>query len=179
MLRGARAKHPIQSGKQSRVFSSSLEGTPKRICLCLANDSAYPAPGFMRVAILVLLIVVLTGVGSPRSIDAKPPGDPLDGYAVFGDLTTKEASTKARKMAETDFAQNVYRIFVAGKPVGPNAHDDYLLKKYGVQVTSIAGCLISDGIAGAKDGYNSTMKPLLNRKFGRDIFKEAEEANRK
>ena len=133
----------------------------------------------MRAVILVLLIVVLTGVGAPKSVDAKPPGDALDGYAVFGDLAKKDASKKAREMAKTDFAQNVYRIFVAGKPIGPNAHDDFLLNKYGVQVTSIAGCVISEGIAGAKDGYNSVMKPLLNQKFGRDIFKEAEEANRK
>jgi hypothetical protein len=131
----------------------------------------------MRAVILVLLSVVLTGVGSPRSIDAKPPGDAVDGYAMFGDLTKKDASTKARKMAATDFAQNVYRIFVAGKPAGRIAREEYLTNKYGVQVTSIAGCLISEGIEGAIDGYNSTMKPLLNEKFGHDIFKEAKEAN--
>ena len=94
-------------------------------------------------------------------------------------LRKKSASKKAREMAETDFAQNVYRIFVAGKPAGRIASDEYLTNKYGVHVTSIAGCLISDGIEGAIDGYNSTMKPLLNRKFGHDIFKEAEEANRR
>lgn len=133
----------------------------------------------MRFATLVLLIVVLAGVGPVISIDAKPPGDAVDGYAMFGDLTKEGASKKARDMAKTDFAQNVYRIFVAGKPAAPNAYEGYLTNKYGVQVTSIAGCLISEGIEGAMDGYNSTMKPLLNRKFGHDIFKEAEEANRK
>jgi hypothetical protein len=133
----------------------------------------------MRVATLVLLIVVLAGVGAAISIDAKPQGDPLDGYAMFGDLAKKDASKKAREMAKTDFTQNLYRIFVAGKPLATSAYDDYLANKYGVQVTSIAGCLISDGIEGALDGYNSTMKPLLNRKFGHDIFQEAEEANRK
>jgi hypothetical protein len=134
----------------------------------------------MRAVILVLLIVVLAGVGAPLPIDAKPPGDPLDGYAVFGDLTKEDASKKAREMAKTDFAQNIYRIFVAGKPAtGKIASEEYLTHKYGVQITSIAGCIISEGIAGAKDGYNSVMKALLNRKFGHDIFKEAEEANRK
>ena len=113
------------------------------------------------------------------SIGAKPPDDPLDGYAVFGDLTKKDASEKARAMAIIDFAQNVYRILVAGMPAGRVASEEYLTNKYGVRVTPIAGCLISDGIEGAIDGYNSTMKPLLNRKFGHDIFKEAEEANRK
>jgi hypothetical protein len=133
----------------------------------------------MRSAILVLLVVVLTGVRAAISIEAKPQGDALDGYAIFGDLTKKDASKKAREMAKTDFARNVYRIFVAGRPAATNAYDAYLTNKYGVQVTSIAGCLISDGIEGAIDGYNSTMKPLLNRKFGHDIFQEAEEANRR
>jgi hypothetical protein len=133
----------------------------------------------MRAAIRVFFIVVLTGVGAAISSDAKPQGDALDGYAVFGDLSKEAASKKAREMAETDFARNVYRILVAGKPPATSAYDDYLVNKYGVCVTPIAGCLISDGIEGAIDGYNSIMKPLLNRKFGRDIFKEAEEAGRK
>jgi len=133
----------------------------------------------MRAAILLLFIVVLAGVRAALSIDAKPPGDAVDGYAMFGDLTKEGASKKARDMARTDFAQNVYRIFVAGKPAGRIASEEYLTDKYGIHVTPIAGCVISDGIEGAIHGYNSTMKPLLNRKFGHDIFKEAEEANRK
>jgi hypothetical protein len=133
----------------------------------------------MRAAILVLLIVIVAGVRPALSIDAKRSGDAVDGYAMFGDLTKEGASKKARDMARTDFAQNVYRIFVAGKPAGRIASEEYLTDKYGIHVTPIAGCVISDGIEGAIDGYNSTMKPLLNRKFGHDIFKEAEEANRK
>jgi hypothetical protein len=133
----------------------------------------------MRAAILLLFIVVLAGVRAAPTIDAKAPGGALDGYSVFGNLAKKDASKKAREMAKTDFAQNVYRILVAGKPAGRIASEEYLTDKYGVRVTPIAGCLISEGIEGALDGYNSTMKPLLNRKFGHDIFKEAEEATRK
>jgi len=77
----------------------------------------------MRTAILVFLIVILAGIRAGISSDAKPRSDPLDGYAVFGDLTKEEASKKAREMAKTDFAQNVYRIFVAGKPAGKIASE--------------------------------------------------------
>lgn len=133
----------------------------------------------MRAAILLLFIVVLAGVRAAPPGDAKSRGDALDGYAVFGELAKKDASEKARAMAIIDFAQNVYRIFVAGMPAGRVASEEYLTNKYGVRVTPIAGCLMTDGIEGAIDGYNSTMKPLLNRKFGHDIFREAEEANRK
>ena len=109
----------------------------------------------------------------------KPQDNDLDGYAIFNDLSKEDASKKAREMAETDFARNVYRIFVVGKRPAKSAYDDYLKEKYGVLTTPIAGCLVSDGIIGAQEGYNSTMKPLLNRKFGHDIFKEAEEASRR
>ena len=159
-------------------FLGALED-PSGIRLCLADDSAYLAPEFMRAAILVFLIVIGAGVRPALSIDAKASGEAVDGYAMFGDLTKEGAAKKARNMAEIDFAQNIYRIFVAGMPSGKIAREEYLTNKYGVRVTPIAGCLISDGIEGAMDGYNSTMKRLLNRKFGHDIFKEAEEATRK
>ncbi len=111
--------------------------------------------------------------------DMQPKENNLDGMALFGELSKEEASKKAREMAEHDFAKNVYRIFVVGRRPLENAYDDYLKEHYGVRVTPIAGCVVSDGIIGAEQNYNSTMKPLLNRKFGRDIFKEAEEATRR
>ena len=109
----------------------------------------------------------------------KPQDNELDGYAIFKDLSKEDASKKAREMAETDFTRNVYRIFVVGKRPAKSFYDDYLKERYGVLVTPIAGCVVSDGIIGAIEGYNSTMKPLLNRKFGHDIFKEAEEEGRR
>ena len=105
-----------------------------------------------------------------------PQDNALDGYAIFNDLSKEAAGKKASEMARMDFAKNVYRIFVVGRRPLENAFDDYLKERYGVLVTPIAGCVVSDGIIGAEQGYNSTMKPLLNKKFGRDIFKEAEQA---
>jgi hypothetical protein len=131
----------------------------------------------MRATLSVFLAVVFAAAAIHA--DMKPQDNELDGYAIFNDLSKEDASKKAREMAETDFARNVYRIFVVGKRPAKSAYDDYLKEKYGVLTTPIAGCLVSDGIIGAQEGYNSTMKPLLNRKFGHDIFKEAEEASRR
>jgi hypothetical protein len=133
----------------------------------------------MRAVIVVLLVVVLTTAAPAIHADMKSQDNELDGYAIFNDLSKETAAKKAREMAESDFARNVYRIFVVGKRPVKNAYDDYLKKHYGVLVTPIAGCVVSNGIIGAEDGYNSTMKPLLNRKFGHDIFQEAEEASRR
>ena len=124
-----------------------------------------------------VISLVISIVGSRA--DMKPEDSQLDGYAIFNDLPKEDAAKKGREMAENDFDKNIYRIFVVGRRPLQNAYDDFLKERYGVVVTAIAGCVVSDGIMGAEEGYNSTMKPLLNRKFGHDIFKEAEEANRK
>jgi hypothetical protein len=128
----------------------------------------------MRAKVIVFFAVCL---GAAHG-DMKPQDDDLDGYAIFNDLSKENAFENARAMAETDFARNVYRIFVVGKRPAKSAYDDYLKEKYGVLTTPIAGCLVSDGIIGAQEGYNSTIRPMLNRKFGHDIFKEAEDARR-
>jgi hypothetical protein len=133
----------------------------------------------MRATISVFFALFLATAFATTHADMKPEGNELDGYAIFNDLSKEDASRKAREMAESDFAKNVYRLFVVGKRPAKSAYDDYLKEKYGVITTPIAGCLVSDGIIGAEEGYNSTIRPLLNRKFGHDIFKEAEEASRR
>jgi hypothetical protein len=133
----------------------------------------------MRATVFVFFALFLATAVAAIHADMKPQDNELDGYAIFNDLSKEDASKKAREMAQTDFAKNVYRIFVVRKRPVRSAYDDYLKEQYGVLVTPIAGCIVSDGIIGAEDGYNSIMKPLLNRKFGRDIFKEAEETSRR
>ena len=133
----------------------------------------------MRAAVFVFFAVFPAIAFATIHADVKPQDNELDGYAIFNDLSKEDASKKAREMAENDFARNRYRIFVAGKRPVKSAYDDYLKEHYGVLVTPIAGCIVSDGIIGAEEGYNSTMKLLLSRKFGHDIFKEAEEAGRR
>jgi hypothetical protein len=133
----------------------------------------------MRATVITFLAVFLAAVAGARPSDMNPPDNDGAGYAIFTDLSKEAASKKAREMAEADFARNVYRILVAGKRPAKSAYDDHLKDKYGVVATPIAGCVVSDGIIGAIESYNSTMRPLLNRKFGHDIFKEAEEIGRK
>jgi hypothetical protein len=133
----------------------------------------------MRSTALLFFAVFLATAVAIIHADMKPQDNDLDGYAIFNDLSKEDASKKAREMAESDFARNVYRIFVVGKRPAKSAYDDYLKEHYGVLVTPIAGCIVSDGIIGAEESYNSTVKPLLNRKFGHDIFERAEEASRR
>jgi len=145
----------------------------------IAELFAYIALNLMRATLLVFFSVCLATAVATIHANVKPQENEPDGYAIFNDLSKEDASKKAHEMAENDFARNMYRIFVVGKRPVKNAYDDYLKEHYGVLVTPIAGCVVSDGIIGAEEGYNSTMKPLLSRKFGHDIFKEAEEAGRR
>ena len=138
----------------------------------------YSVSHLMRVTFSVFFAIALTTAFAAVHADVRPQDNELDGYALFNDLSKADASKKGREMAENDFAKNVYRIFVVGKRPAKSAFDDYLKEHYGVLVTPIAGCIVSDGIIGAEQSYNSTMKPLLNRKFGHDIFEEAEKASR-
>lgn len=132
----------------------------------------------MRATTLLFGLFLVTA-GRMTQSETEPPGTELNGYLVFSDLSKEDASKKAHEMATADFARQVYRIFVIGKRPATSAYDELLKERYGVLMTPIAGCIVSDGIQGAQEGYNSTMRPLLNRKFGRDIFKEAEQATRK
>lgn len=127
---------------------------------------------FLSVALISMMFL------SGTQTKAKSQKDETDSYANFSDLSKEEALKKGREMAESDFAKQVYRLFVVGKRPMKSAYDEYLKVHYGVEVTSIAGCIVSEGILGVEVGYNSTIKPLLNRKFGHDIFKEAEESAR-
>jgi hypothetical protein len=133
----------------------------------------------MRPTGFVFFAVCFATAVAAIQADMKPEDNELDGSALFDNLSKEDASKRAREMAENDFARNVYRLFVVGKRPAKSTYDDYLKEHYGLLVTPIAGCIVSDGIIGAEEGYNSTMKPLLNQKFGHDIFKEAEEASRR
>jgi len=133
----------------------------------------------MRASVVGILMIVMASFLPVAHADMNPNESQSDLNEVFGNLSKEKAKAKAQEMAEKDFAKNSFRIFVAGMRRQQDVHDNYLKEKYGVMVTPIAGCVVSEGIMGAIEGYNLTMKPLLNRKFGHDIFKEAEEAARR
>src|ERR1051325_9286954 len=128
----------------------------------------------MRTRLFFNLLLACGLASSVIHAETKLQGDPMDDYSVFNDLSKDEALKKGREMAQDDFAKGVYRLLVVGKRPVESAYDGHLKIQYGVIVTPIAGCIVSTGIMGGEQGYNLTMKPLLNRKFGHDIFEDAE-----
>ena len=128
----------------------------------------------MRTKLFISIVVAFGTTFSGVHAETKSQDDEMDAYAIFNDLSKEEALRKGREMAESDFAKGEYRLLVVGKRPVKSAYDEYLKVHYGVVITPIAGCIDSNGIIGGEEGYNLTMKPLLNRKFGHNIFEEAE-----
>ena len=98
----------------------------------------------------------------------------LDGYNVFYSLTEDEAYEKGKELATSDFKNGNYRVLVYGLRPLEASSEKYLNEKYNVKTYPIAGCIVSEGIIGGADGYNVTMKAFLLKKFGKDVFSEAE-----
>lgn len=85
-------------------------------------------------------------------------------------LKNAEATKLGKEAAEADFAAGHYRILSYGLMAVPTDAEKNLEKR-GIHFEDIAGCVVSEGILGFAHGYNSTMQPLLKKKFGPDIFK--------
>lgn len=103
--------------------------------------------------------------------------EPKKNFPEFMNLDKKAAAETARKQAETDFAAGKYRILVFGLRMS-NPPFDQRLKKAGVQVKDIAGCVVSDGILEGARVYNEIMREKLKAKLGSDVFDEKSESQK-
>lgn len=67
-----------------------------------------------------------------------------------------------------------------GQPVNWLAEYARLLKeRYGVEVHPVAGCIVSQALISYVDNYDAVSAAEVNRRFGRDVFKECAEDARK
>lgn len=99
--------------------------------------------------------------------------DPNDRASMMDAIVRSNGLTHA----EQDFSNAYFRVCSWGiAPMGYSKWADDLSAKYGVYVTDIAGCLIDPELGRRATEYNSRMKGLLNRKYGKDIFAAATEA---
>lgn len=55
-----------------------------------------------------------------------------------------------------------------------------LQQRYGIQLRSVAGCIVTDESAGHLEGYNAVMLPEIRRRFGAGVLERtADEARAK
>lgn len=102
---------------------------------------------------------------------------PIDGYVEFDGLSQEAGIKKGRTLARERFKKGDFQILTFGLPrpdtAETMAYKERLKSRYGVVVSCVAGCQVSNGIIGGAMGYNATMTELLKEKFGVDVFEAA------
>jgi hypothetical protein len=86
---------------------------------------------------------------------------------------TKVTCKNGTEQAKIDFKKGIYNCFSYGLILSPNPDlmnfiDEYREKKYGI-ITRNAGCVITD----YSKCYSKTMRKLVLKKFGSDIFERS------
>lgn len=104
--------------------------------------------------------------------------EPKDSFPQFMNLTKREAATTARRQAESDFAAGHYLILVYGLRAKQTPAEERLAKE-GVEMKTIAGCIVNEGILEGARVYNEVMRGKLKAKLGRDIFNESNKTESK
>lgn len=82
--------------------------------------------------------------------------------------------------ARWDHARGHFEIQVYGYP--PEWRDDYarlLHERFGVEVNTVAACVVTDELGRYVDGYNAVSQSGSVARFGKDIFAECEVDARK
>ena len=87
---------------------------------------------------------------------------------------------RARMAARYDVRHGHYKILACGLPPIWNLEYVHLLKeKYGIEMHTVALCLVSETLRSYADSYDEVSAVAANRKFGHDVFKECAEEARK
>lgn len=96
-------------------------------------------------------------------------------YRIFDFMPIEVAKNKAEALAREDYQLGNYRYLVYGLRREDKSYGGYLEDRYGIEDRRVAYCIVNESVLEAAESYNSTMRQLLTEKYGRDVFKEAEE----
>lgn len=131
--------------------------------------------GKLLPALLCIAIWFAGTVPPAHATDEQP--DPIKLPSELRDMEAAEATKLGMEAATADSAAGRYRVLFHGQRAGPT-EAGLKLQALGVRFESVAGCVVSEGILGFEDGYNSTMEQLLKTKFRTSVFEETRTAPR-
>ncbi len=80
--------------------------------------------------------------------------------------------------ANRDFEKGIMQLEIYGLRMANDPYEEEL-RQQGITMNTVAGCMVDDEILEHAEGYNETMKRLINRKLNKDVFQEAEEFAKK
>jgi hypothetical protein len=82
-------------------------------------------------------------------------------------------SFRGQLAARIDVARGQYKILTFGLPSADRPQYATLLRQhYGVEMKVVAGCEVRPSLMDYVAAYNNVSIEAVNRKFGRDVFKE-------
>ncbi len=88
-------------------------------------------------------------------------------------LTACSSSFQTGKQdAVRDFDNGIMQIETYGLRTQSNPYEENLAKR-GINMKTVAGCVVNDEIIDHAKGYNTKMVELIKEKFGSDVFGEA------
>jgi hypothetical protein len=89
------------------------------------------------------------------------------------------APMRGRLTAHYDVRRGHYVVLAYGLPSPWRSQYAQLLReRYGVEVRSVALCIVSETLRSYADGYDEVSVDDANHKFGHDVFKECAEVAR-
>jgi len=87
------------------------------------------------------------------------------------------APARGHLSARFDLSRGHYRVLAYGLPSPWRPEYARLLReRYGIEIRTVALCIVSRTLVSYADGYNEVSAAAANRKFGHDVFKECAEA---
>jgi len=101
--------------------------------------------------------------------------------AIVGLLTLWEytPATRGRYCAQFNVWRGHYAVVSYGMLPWRHEYAELLRERYGVELYTVAFCIVSENVRSYADSYNAVSAAAANRKFGHDIFRECMEAARR
>ena len=128
----------------------------------------------MRTILLVGLVMIVAGVASASDILSWPQSDL---YSGDSDAQFRAGYAVGRAKALQDLRRNYLVVERYGREVVySNDEDAILLRRFGIHVRHVAGCIVMPRVAGHAKGYNDVSEPEIRRRFGEALQTAAREA---
>jgi hypothetical protein len=98
-------------------------------------------------------------------------------YRVYETLkppvTWSSAYRKGRAEANNDLAAGRLRYRTYGMPEvwnGPNLYTEHLRNDYGIELVTVAGCVVTEDLVNRTRGYNETTLPAIEARYGKGVL---------
>jgi hypothetical protein len=89
-----------------------------------------------------------------------------------------QAYEQGRREAEFDLSQDRLLVRTYRMPVvwdGPDLYAEHLSNDYGIKIVRVANCVVNDFLAESTRGYNDTMLPVIESRYGKGILERVHE----